>query len=177
MSTFDDILLAATQVVQRDGVGNLTLEKVAKEAGISKGGLLYHFSSKDELIKQMLYSVTKKYDDGLNVQVEHDNSPGKWSRAYLAETLHDLQREQVMSAGLLAGIATNPELLQHFQKQYEKWQQHIEQDDIDPVLATIVRLAADGLWFSQMFGLAPVDPDMQKQIQQQLRKLTEEGFR
>ena len=177
MSTFDDILLAATQVVQRDGVGNLTLEKVAKEAGVSKGGLLYHFSSKDELIKQMLYSVTKKYDDGLNVQVERDNSPGKWSRAYLAETLHDLQHEQVMSAGLLAGIATNPELLQHFQKQYEKWQQHIEQDDIDPVLATIVRLAADGLWFSQMFGLAPVNPDMQKQIQQQLRKLTEEGFR
>ncbi|MCJ7985556.1 TetR/AcrR family transcriptional regulator [Priestia sp. OVL9] len=80
MSTFDDILLAATQVVQRDGVGKLTLEKVAKEAGVSKGGLLYHFSSKDELIKQMLYSVTKKYDDGLNVQVEHDDSPGKWSQ-------------------------------------------------------------------------------------------------
>jgi hypothetical protein len=42
----DRILDAAERVVLRDGVTHLTLDAVAAETGISKGGLLYHFPSK-----------------------------------------------------------------------------------------------------------------------------------
>jgi hypothetical protein len=38
----DRVLDAAEAVVVRQGIGNLTLEAVAAEAKISKGGLLYH---------------------------------------------------------------------------------------------------------------------------------------
>jgi hypothetical protein len=31
----------------------------------------------------------------------------------------------------------------------------MNQDGIDPVDATLVRLAADGLWFANLLGLAP----------------------
>ena len=37
------LLDAAAAVVRRDGAGALTLDAVAAEAGVSKGGLLYHF--------------------------------------------------------------------------------------------------------------------------------------
>ena len=37
------LLDAATAVVRRDGARALTLDAVAAEAGVSKGGLLYHF--------------------------------------------------------------------------------------------------------------------------------------
>ena len=48
------ILDAAEQVVLRDGVGHLTLEAAAAEAGLSKGGVLYHFPTRDALVAGMV---------------------------------------------------------------------------------------------------------------------------
>ena len=48
------LLDAAAAVVRRDGAQALTLDAVAAEAGVSKGGLLYHFKSKRELLDAML---------------------------------------------------------------------------------------------------------------------------
>ena len=53
-SLTDRVLDAAEAVVVRQGIGNLTLDAVASEAGISKGGLLHHFASKDRLIEAMV---------------------------------------------------------------------------------------------------------------------------
>jgi TetR/AcrR family transcriptional regulator, fatty acid metabolism regulator protein len=43
------ILRAAYRVMAREGVHRTPLDRVAAEAGVSKGLLLYHFHSKDEL--------------------------------------------------------------------------------------------------------------------------------
>ncbi|HZB75928.1 MAG TPA: TetR family transcriptional regulator, partial [Solirubrobacteraceae bacterium] len=37
------LLDAAIRVIRRDGAQKLTLDAVAAEAGVSKGGILYHF--------------------------------------------------------------------------------------------------------------------------------------
>jgi len=49
-TTQQSIIAAARRIVQRDGVAHLTIEAVAREAGFSKGGVLYHFPTKDSLI-------------------------------------------------------------------------------------------------------------------------------
>ncbi|WP_415841676.1 TetR/AcrR family transcriptional regulator, partial [Paenibacillus macerans] len=48
------ILQAAAKVARESGVEHLTLDAVAQEAGVSKGGLLYHFPNKEELISGMV---------------------------------------------------------------------------------------------------------------------------
>ena len=48
------LLDAAAAVVRRDGAQALTLDAVAAEAGVSKGGLLYHFKSKRELLDALV---------------------------------------------------------------------------------------------------------------------------
>lgn len=50
----ETLLDAAIRVVTRDGFAAMTLEAVAKEAGVSKGGLTHHFATKDALITAML---------------------------------------------------------------------------------------------------------------------------
>lgn len=47
--TRDRILDALRSLLARGGAAEATLENVAAEAGVSKGGLLYHFPSKDAL--------------------------------------------------------------------------------------------------------------------------------
>jgi AcrR family transcriptional regulator len=53
-STREAILRAAGRVVVEEGVSGMTLEAVACEAGVSKGGLLYRFPSKEALIASMI---------------------------------------------------------------------------------------------------------------------------
>ena len=35
------------------------------------------------------------------------------------------------------------------------WQARLVDDGLDPVTATVLRLASDGLWLCDLFGLAP----------------------
>lgn len=53
----DDILIAARNVLVRDGIAAVTLEAVAKEAGMSKAGLYYYFASKEALIFQLVFEI------------------------------------------------------------------------------------------------------------------------
>lgn len=48
------IFRAATSVALQHGFGKVTMNLVAREAGFSKGGLLYHFATKHDLIRAML---------------------------------------------------------------------------------------------------------------------------
>src|SRR3954452_10729508 len=52
--TKDRLLDGAGVVVRRDGAQALTLDAVAEEAEVSKGGLLYHFKSKRDLVEGMI---------------------------------------------------------------------------------------------------------------------------
>ncbi|WP_378942441.1 TetR/AcrR family transcriptional regulator [Mesorhizobium sp. ANAO-SY3R2] len=45
---------AAICVALENGFGKVTLDAVARQAGISKGGLLHHFATKKHLIRAML---------------------------------------------------------------------------------------------------------------------------
>lgn len=48
------LLEAALGVAVESGFGRITMDAVAQRAGVSKGGLLYHFHSKAELIEALL---------------------------------------------------------------------------------------------------------------------------
>ena len=47
----DRILDAAERVIMESGGRNFTLDDVAEQAGISKGGLVYTFATKDGLVR------------------------------------------------------------------------------------------------------------------------------
>ena len=47
------VLDAAIRTIDREGLQGFTVEAVAREAGVSKGGIFYHFESKQGLIHAM----------------------------------------------------------------------------------------------------------------------------
>ncbi|NOG50337.1 MAG: TetR/AcrR family transcriptional regulator [Chloroflexi bacterium] len=57
---------AASNVVNEHGAAPLTLDATAAAAGVSKGGLLYHFPSKDQQIEALLDA----YLDGFDARIE-----------------------------------------------------------------------------------------------------------
>src|SRR5258708_20127165 len=55
------ILHAAEQIVARHGPASLTLESAASEANVSKGGLFYHFRSKEVLLQEMIRRAVRQF--------------------------------------------------------------------------------------------------------------------
>ncbi|OYD09016.1 TetR/AcrR family transcriptional regulator [Paludifilum halophilum] len=172
LSTREKLVQSANRLVLEQGVEQLTLDAVARNAGVSKGGLLYHFPSKEALISGMMDHLLERYTEYLHQGSKEDPEPGSWLRAFIrASDLDERQREK--SAGLLAAVTTNPELLTPLRTRYREWQQMIEDDGVDPALANLVRLAADGLFFCDLLGLAPLEGELREQVVEKMIDLTQ----
>lgn len=142
-------------VVAKHGLSRLTLDAVSKEAGLSKGALLHHFRSKTELAQHMLQESIAQCDERWEAHRAGDTSPGAWTRAYLSATLD----ERYMDTGhrlslLLVTHGRDPHLHKILLDSISRWSRLIENDGLDPIKAQIVRLAADGLWWSETSGVA-----------------------
>ena len=155
-----------------EGVSRLTLADVAEKAGISKGGLLYHFPSKEDLIKGMIKEALTRFALNLERLANDDGKPGAWTRAYVQATFPE--ESDVLAAPMIAGIATDPSLLDVYTVEQASWTDHIEADGIDRVLADVVRLAADGLFFNEALGLRPLSPRDRARFLKRLMQMTKE---
>ncbi len=161
------ILTAAEEVVLRDGVAHLTLDAAAAQAGLSKGGVLYHFPSRDALVAGMVDKIIGEFETDIarHLPVEgspESDAPGSFTRAYVRATVEPgdpdapgASRQDRLGAALIAAAAAEPELLVPLQEAAGRWQARLADDGLDPVLATVLRLACDGLWMCDLFGIAP----------------------
>jgi AcrR family transcriptional regulator len=164
--TREAILLAASRVVVEAGISGMTLEAVAWEAGVSKGGLLYHFPSKEALISGMIERLIEGFAGLLEQELEREKGSGSggWLPAYATATFAEDRRHLEIGAALLAAVAENPALVDPLHRGFEDWQWRAERNGIDPAVGTLVRLAADGLFFAEMFGFAPPEGRLRERV-------------
>lgn len=171
------LLEAAERLVLGEGAGRLTLDAVAREAGVSKGGLLYHFPSKEALVAEMVeHLAIERFERELERRISPDSCDGSWVRAYVEATFEpeDHDRNLTMQSGLFAAVANDPSLLDPLRERYHALQERAENDGVDPALATIARLASDGLWFLELFDIPAVEGELREQVFQRLRELASE---
>jgi AcrR family transcriptional regulator len=156
------LLDAAIAVIRRAGAQALTLDAVAAEAGTSKGGVLYHFASKRALIDGLI----ARWLDDFEAQLEDGDVAAAYVRAC------DLKRAgpdvTASEFGLLAALIEEPRMLEAVRERYAAWMQRmlgeLNRDD-----AWLVRLAADGLWYADLLGIAaPEGEDRRRLIERVL---------
>jgi AcrR family transcriptional regulator len=156
-------------VVRRDGPRGLTLETVATEAGVSKGGLLYHFPTRDALVD----ALVEDWLDRFEAEVVEGTSDGSWVRAYARACAGSRSAaERATDVALLVAIAGDPRRLEAVRGRYAAWQARLVADAPDAVDATLVRLAADGLWFADLLGLAPPTGRLRQAVAARLEELS-----
>jgi AcrR family transcriptional regulator len=83
----EEILAAARAVLIRSGVGAMTLEAVAAEAGMSKTGLYYYFPSKDALVFELVHATLARQAQAVHDAVEGTQDGGAALRAIIASTI------------------------------------------------------------------------------------------
>lgn len=165
-NVIDTVLDAAEAVVVRQGIANLTLDSVAAEAKISKGGLLHHFPSKDKLVEGMVKRTADNWRKMYIAAYERaPQGPGRMARAMLDHCLCDFAswKEQCRrsSSAVFAALAQNPSLIEPMRSAYSDLQRRIaEEDDLPPGVGETVVAAIDGLWLYWVLGLVPVNQEL-----------------
>ena len=76
------ILETAKTLVLADGFNSLTLEAVAKKAGISKGGLLYHFPNKEKLIAWLGEYIFQEFENNFSKIADSDPRKEEYANCF-----------------------------------------------------------------------------------------------
>jgi AcrR family transcriptional regulator len=163
------LLDAAAAVVRREGAQGLTLDAVAAEAGVSKGGLLYHFASKRDLLDALVGHWLEIWQADMDADEHGDGFVAAFVRASHLGAAG--QAERAAETALLAALVAEPDVLAAARDRYATWQDRIEREGGDPVSATVARLAADGLWLADLLGLAPPQGELREAVLARLLEL------
>ncbi|WP_195570621.1 TetR/AcrR family transcriptional regulator [Paenibacillus sp. 1001270B_150601_E10] len=155
------ILEAASSIIMQKGINHLTLEEVAAEAGVSKGGLLYHFSNKDELIKGLNVETIKEYRE--LVQEALDET-GSYTKSFLLATLKQLDKHHNASSSMLAALSTNKEWIKLWDEDYQRFREEMVREEVPFEVGMIVRLVSDGLLYSRLFESDPLHVEEEKKV-------------
>ena len=71
------MIRAAYKVMARDGVHRVPLQEIATEAGVSKGLLIYHFSTKDGLVLASLEWVLEATEARIRRRLDQSDDPAR----------------------------------------------------------------------------------------------------
>lgn len=168
----EDVLTAAEQVIAQSGVKHFTIERVAKAAGMSRGGVLYHFSTKEGLIQGMLTQFIERFEHLLEDEVANDPEPqGRFARAYARSTLKMDEGTTAVFSALLAAIAYDPHLLDPLRTHLEHWQRKTE-EELDFATAALVRLASHAFWLNDFFSMNIFTLEERRSVVARLEELT-----
>jgi AcrR family transcriptional regulator len=103
------ILAAAAELFSRRGYQGVTVDAIARQAGISKGNLYWHFRSKQEIFELLLEDILQRFDPLLQEIAGSDAPPRDKLRA-LTRALLETAAANPEAMSLVLQIAAQPEL-------------------------------------------------------------------
>ncbi|OZD81337.1 TetR family transcriptional regulator [Rhodococcus sp. 05-339-2] len=161
-----EILDAAARVVQRVGVSSVTFDSVAEESGLTKGGLMYHFPTRESLIAAIHQHLAGQWEAEMIAVAGKSASEATEAerlRAYVRLGTHSAQRAELLF--MLEG-ATDENLMALWNGVYRRWTPPVPSvSSTDREVAEFVaRLASDGLWMYESLTAETLDPALRLRV-------------
>lgn len=165
--TKDAALQAALSIIARDGAGKLTLDAIARESGISKGGLMHQFHTKEAVITALLERQTAQLEVLAQKYLEEHGA----GQAHPQLAAHIATSRQVIdgpaysiSFAIHGLLAQDPGLLAISRDRDAKHLEAIKAEAADPDLAMLRWLAARGLVQTALAGPSPVSVEERERL-------------
>lgn len=170
------LLDAAGTAIRTRGI-SASLDDIAKTAGVSKGGLLYHFATKDALVRALAQDLLDAFRADVRAALDPaDPGPGRLTRAYVRASL-DTSFDEVAvreTIALIAQLISIPEIAGLARADAERWERDLHADGLPDHVVTLVIAAADGASTAPLWG-AGIDVAAARKLEQQLLALTRDA--
>ena len=167
------LLDQAARITVEQGLSHVTFQAVADAVGVTKGGVMHHFATKDALIIAVFNDAMAKFESEVNNAMAKDPvSDGSFTRAYIDATislgekgLEEFNHQATLYV-LMLGDRALREVWAHWSN--EQLQKHKPTDNTETL--SMVRLVADGIWLSDFSGISIPD---KKSLRNRLIKMTQ----
>ncbi|NNC11052.1 TetR/AcrR family transcriptional regulator [Planctomonas sp. JC2975] len=146
--TRERILDAFEAILTTEGERAATLDAVAARAEVSKGGLLYHFASKDALVDGLVERLHALVEQDVGDIRSASSGPIEYLLRTSVSSGTPLERS-AMACFALAG-AQDERVRAALREMQDAWLAVVRESVPDPVLARVVSLVSDGLYFNSV---------------------------
>jgi AcrR family transcriptional regulator len=154
-ATRELVLRAAAAEVGDHGLG-ASMDAIAQRAGVSKGGLLYHFPSKDALIVALADDVLGRYRASIESHLDPRAGAGRLTRAVVLASLDAADDESERDRTLLLGrLLTIPGVRDRVIEDNARWREELAADGLEPAAQAVVLAAADGVSTAALWAATP----------------------
>ncbi|HEX3982384.1 MAG TPA: TetR/AcrR family transcriptional regulator [Acidisoma sp.] len=164
--TRDAAIAAALAIVTREGATRLTIDAIARESGISKGGILHHFRTKEAVLKALLEhqiesgnAVTQSFLAGMP-----PHHPERHLAAQIAAYRSAVAHPKSATFAIATAMAESPELLAELRERGAKRIEIVKAEAQDPTIALVRWSAAMGLSLAEILGLSPVTEEERERL-------------
>lgn len=176
-SSREKILDAAAELVSEIGSGRLTLDAVAERAGLSKGGLLYNFPTKDALlqgmIQRMIDEVTAERES-LRALLTGPNQEARLCVNAALKMRSGKMKE--IANGMLAASSENPRLLEPVREVLQEALTQMKATCEDKNASLVAWLAVEGLCSLELHDISPFTETDRDEVVQAVNLLLDKGI-
>ncbi|AKE40774.1 TetR family transcriptional regulator [Corynebacterium kutscheri] len=149
------LIKTALELVEKHGLDGLTYEALSQASGLSKSGLIYHFPSRDALLKDMNQFMIEDFEQQL-IATAGGTADEVDLLNRLKATLIVLSRSATRAELLLSlEIHNNTELHDAWDNIFYRWGCHQDGIDKEPIFY-LCKVIADGMWLHDHISTAPL---------------------
>ncbi|WP_029149522.1 TetR/AcrR family transcriptional regulator [Microbacterium indicum] len=166
------IVRGAIRVAARTGLGALTFDAVAEEAGVTKGGVIYHFPTKDDLVRATVQEIIDQWDDDVERYLDEPYASASREDRIVAFILSSATAgtgiDGVGELSALVDVMRDESYVEIWLSLRDKWVGDI---------ATLTRgqqialAAADGIWVDEAMQQAPYPAGQRDEILAELARM------
>lgn len=177
-SNREAVLASALAVVRDRGAGRLTIEAVAKHSGSTKGGVMYHFPSKEALIAALVDRARAVAEEEIASAERLAADTGcSMLSAYVEVVLSGDPSADPLNSGIIGAAANEPALLGPFRELMEDRFRRLCADGASPARVGVVLAALDGIWTAEALGIPPFSEEVRTHVAAELSALAGEAGR
>ena len=158
------ILEAARHIVRERGAGNLTFEELVQHSGVTRGGITYHFATKDTLLRALVEADLEQWRE-LEAQLKPDIADEGTAElvAHIRCWTEADEDKRRYVTGMLSAVTLDHALLDPVRAFEKARRGDIDWDD-RRLREQLLRLASEGLFWSELFACLQLPPDVRARL-------------
>jgi AcrR family transcriptional regulator len=155
------VIQSALAIIARDGAGKLTLDAIARESGISKGGVMHQFRTKQAVLEALLDHQIAHSDERTQAHLAKiDPAGGEANLQAQIAVLREVATDPTSVAfALVSAFAEDPGLLAIVRRSGEPKLQLLKDEAKDQDMALLRYVAARGLAIPALMGMCSLTPE------------------
>ncbi|HAI59208.1 MAG TPA: hypothetical protein DCM32_04955 [Xanthomonadaceae bacterium] len=161
------VLDAARRIVETRGAGHLTFETLAAASGVTRGGITYHFRTKEDLLKALIEADIAAWEQNAQTLAVDAGLPCMKAARLLGHVRCSLagddEAHRRFVSGMLSAAMIDPGLLDPVRAQVRRDFADWRWDDAE-LERYLLLLAADGLFWNQFFSVSPLPPEARPRL-------------